>query len=77
MSFLEPMAFRYALFMIGYGLPKHNGRLVLSRRRRRARPGRVTTLNEFTIAFFIPNVTFWKSLIKCVKGKLKYYLCQD
>jgi hypothetical protein len=44
--------------MIGYGLPKHVGRLVLSRRLRRARPGRVTTLIEFINAFFIPNVTF-------------------
>jgi hypothetical protein len=65
------------LLMIGYGLPKNDGRLVLSRRLRRARPGRVTTLIKFTIAFFIPNVTFWKSLIKCVKDKLKYCLCQD
>jgi len=61
MSFYEPMAFRYFLFRVDYGLPKNDGRLVLSKRRRRARTSRIALLFELTNAFFMPNVTFRKS----------------
>jgi hypothetical protein len=62
MDFFEPMAFRYVFLKFSYGLPKNDRRLVCSRRLRRARPNRVTMLAKFTIAFFIPNVTFRESL---------------
>jgi len=58
---LEPMAFRYVLFAVDYGLPKNDGRLPLSKRRRRARTSRIALLSELTNAFFMPNVIFRKS----------------
>jgi len=61
MSFFEPMAFRDMLFRVGYGLPKNDGRLVLIKRQRRARPDRARMLFKLTNTFFIPNVTFRKS----------------
>jgi len=77
MSFFEPMAFRYALCMVSYGLPKNDGRLVFSKRLRRARPSRFNMLIKFNNAFFIPNVTLGKSLSKCEENKPKQYLCQE
>ena len=65
------MAFRYMLFMVGYGLPKNDGRLVLIKRQRRARPGRVRMLLKLTNTFFIPNVTFRKSSNSMSNNKLK------
>ena len=58
---LEPMAFRYVLFAVDYGLPKNDGRLPLSKRRRRARTSTIALLSELTNAFFMPNVIFRKS----------------
>ena len=55
------MAFRYVLFGVDYGLPKTDGRLPLSKRRRRARTSRIALPFKLTNAFFIPNVTFRKS----------------
>ena len=55
------MAFRYVLVLVCYGLPKNDGRLVLIKRLRRARPNKVTKLIKLTNTFFIPNVTFGKS----------------
>jgi hypothetical protein len=49
------------LFRVGYGLPKNDGRLVLIKRQRRARPGRARMLLKLTKTFFIPNVTFRES----------------
>jgi hypothetical protein len=71
MSIYEPMAFRYILVMVGYGLPKNDGRLVLIKRQRRARPGRARMLLKLTNTFFIPNVTFGKSSNSMSNNKLK------
>jgi len=71
MSIYEPMAFRYVLFLVRYGLPKNDGRLVLIKRQRRARPDRARMLLKLTKTFFIPNVTFRKSSNSMRNSKLK------
>jgi len=62
MGFFEPMAFRYVFLRFSYGLPKNDGRLVCSKRLRRARPSRVKVFCKLIVAIFIPNVTFGESL---------------